>query len=729
MDLFLIRHGESTNNALTDNHITFEEAMDLFLIRHGESTNNALTDVSQRVADPELTAKGRVQAERVAAYLAGGLHLAPTERAEDRPFFDQLYCSPMIRTLHTAQAIEQAIESKSEIWVAIHEMGGIFLDHGGERGTVGYPGLTRAEIAARFPTSIPSAEVGEDGWWDAGKETDQQAQHRAIGVAADLRARAEEKDAHRLRDPRRLYEPVAFGLGQPSTGQRLLLRAREHGDYPRRARARRHHGYQIPQPHRAPARRVAATAVSKCVKGRTAMDHAALISDLGTFLREDQLLTSDEDCSVYAFDGTALLHQRPACVALPESREEVAQLLALCNQRGVPVVPRGSGTGLAGGSVPSQGGVALCLVRLNQILELDAANLVMVVQPGVLTQQIADAAQAAGLFYPPDPGSIKISTIGGNVANNSGGLRGLKYGVTRDYVMGLEVVLADGQVLETGNKCVKDVAGFTLKDLFIGSEGMLGVITKIALKLVPAPASKKTLLGLYDEMTQAAATVSAIIAHKIIPCTLEFLDRTTIECVEAHANIGLPTDCEAVLLMEVDGHPAQVAEQAAQIEAIAREGGARSVRLADSDAEAQQLAAARRTAFSALARLAPTVVLEDVTVPRSELATMVAYVQEVGQRHQVRVGTFGHFGDGNLHPTFLCDERDAEEMARVEKAMTEVFAHAVELGGTITGEHGVGLAKKPYLPGQLGPVGLEILKRVKTAFDPKGILNRGNMFD
>ena len=459
------------------------------------------------------------------------------------------------------------------------------------------------------------------------------------------------------------------------------------------------------------------------------MDHAALISDLGTFLRPDQLLTSAEDCSVYAFDGTALLHQRPACVALPESREEVAQLLALCNQRGVPVVPRGSGTGLAGGSVPSQGGVVLCLVRLNQILEIDAANLVMVVQPGVLTQQIADAAQAAGLFYPPDPGSIKISTIGGNVANNSGGLRGLKYGVTRDYVMGLEVVLADGQVLETGNKCVKDVAGFTLKDLFIGSEGMLGVITKIVLKLVPAPASKKTLLGLYDEMTQAAATVSAIIAHKIIPCTLEFLDRTTIECVEAHAGIGLPTDCAAVLLMEVDGHPAQVAEQAAQIEAIAREGGARSVRLAASEAEAQQLAAARRTAFSALARRAPTVVLEDVTVPRSELAAMVAYVQEVGQRHQVRVGTFGHFGDGNLHPTFLCDERDTEEMVRVEKAMAEVFAYAVELGGTITGEHGVGLAKKPYLPGQLGPVGLEILKRVKTAFDPKGILNPGNMFD
>ncbi len=459
------------------------------------------------------------------------------------------------------------------------------------------------------------------------------------------------------------------------------------------------------------------------------MDNSALIKELASFLRADQLLTSDEDLSVYAFDGTAMLHNRPACVVLPERGEEVAQILALCNKKAVPVVTRGSGTGLAGGAVPSEGGVVLCLVRLNKIIELDAANLVMVCEPGVLTQKVADEALAAGLFYPPDPGSIKISTIGGNVANNSGGLRGLKYGVTRDYIMGLEVVLADGQILETGNKCVKDVAGFALKDLFIGSEGMLGVITKVILKLVPAPASKKTLLGLYDDMTQAAETVSAIIENKIIPCTLEFLDRTTIECVESYAKIGLPTDCEAVLLMEVDGHPAEVDEQAAQIKEIARQGGAREVRLAATVEEGLRLASARRTAFSALARLAPTVVLEDVTVPRSELARMVAYVQEVGERHQVKVGTFGHMGDGNLHPTFLCDERNEEEMARVEKAMEEVFSFAVELGGTITGEHGVGLAKKPFLPKQLGPVGMDVLKRVKIAFDPVGILNPGNMFD
>ncbi|MGY8822468.1 MAG: FAD-binding oxidoreductase [Candidatus Latescibacterota bacterium] len=454
-----------------------------------------------------------------------------------------------------------------------------------------------------------------------------------------------------------------------------------------------------------------------------------LLAKLAAFLAADQLLTSEEDLSVYAFDGTAMLHQRPGCIVLPMSTEQISRVLALANEYGVPVVTRGSGTGLAGGSVPSAGCIVLCLVRLNRIVELDARNLVMVVEPGVLTQKIADEAAAAGLFYPPDPGSIKISTIGGNVANNSGGLRGLKYGVTRDYVMALQIVLADGQILETGTKCVKDVAGFSLRDLFIGSEGCLGVITQITLKLIPQPAAKKTMLALFDSMTQAADTVSAIIENKIIPCTLEFLDKVTIECVEDYAKIGLPTDCEAVLLMEVDGHAAQVDEQAEQVMALAKEGGAREVRLAQSAEEALKLASARRTAFSALARLAPTVVLEDVTVPRSELARMVAFINEVGQRHRVKVGTFGHMGDGNLHPTFLCDEREKEEMERVEKAMQEVFDFAIELGGTITGEHGVGLAKKPFLPAQLGAVGMDILRRVKDSFDPKSILNPGKVFD
>lgn len=456
---------------------------------------------------------------------------------------------------------------------------------------------------------------------------------------------------------------------------------------------------------------------------------SAVLSQFRSIIGDDQVLDSAEDLSVYAYDGTATLRVAPACVLLPETAQQVAAIMTVAHSQRLPVITRGSGTGLAGGAVPVEGGIVLCLVRMDRIIEVDEANLAMVVEPGVITQRVADAAAAAGLFYPPDPGSIKISTIGGNVANNSGGLRGLKYGVTRDYVMALQVVLADGQILNTGTKCVKDVAGFTLKDLFIGSEGTLGVITSINLKLIPPPAAKQTMIAHFESMTDAARTVSEIIRHKIIPCTLEFLDRVTIGCVEEYVAIGLPLDVEALLLIEVDGHPAEVAEQAAEIERLAGEHGAREVRRAHSEEEATRLASARRTAFSALARLAPTVVLEDVTVPRSELARMVSHIAQVSERYGVRIGTFGHMGDGNLHPTFLTDERDAREMGRVEQAMREVFEFAVELGGTITGEHGVGLAKKPFLPAAIGPVAMDITRRLKADFDPEGILNPGKIFD
>ena len=456
---------------------------------------------------------------------------------------------------------------------------------------------------------------------------------------------------------------------------------------------------------------------------------SAVLSQFRSIIGDDQVLDSAEDLSVYAYDGTATLRVAPACVLLPETVQQVAAILTVAHSQRLPVITRGSGTGLAGGAVPVEGGIVLCLVRMDRIIEVDEANLAMVVEPGVITQRVADAAAAAGLFYPPDPGSIKISTIGGNVANNSGGLRGLKYGVTRDYVMALQVVLADGQILNTGTKCVKDVAGFTLKDLFIGSEGTLGVITSINLKLIPPPAAKQTMIAHFESMSDAARTVSESIRHKFVPCSLEFLDRVTIGCVEEYVAIGLPLDVEALLLMEVDGHPAEVAEQAAEIERLAGEHGAREVRRAHSEEEATRLASARRTAFSALARLAPTVVLEDVTVPRSELARMVSHIAQVSERYGVRIGTFGHMGDGNLHPTFLTDERDAREMGRVEQAMREVFEFAVELGGTITGEHGVGLAKKPFLPAAIGPVAMDITRRLKADFDPEGILNPGKIFD
>jgi glycolate oxidase len=349
-------------------------------------------------------------------------------------------------------------------------------------------------------------------------------------------------------------------------------------------------------------------------------------------------------------------------------------------------------------------------------------------EAGATTQTIAEAAAAAGLFYPPDPGSMKISTIGGNVAENSGGLRGLKYGITRNYVMGLEVVLPNGEVLWTGNKCVKDVAGYSLKDLFIGSEGTLGIITKVLLKLIPKPAAKKTLIATFAQMTQAAQTVSEIIAAQIIPCTLEFLDRTTIHCVEDYAKVGLPLDCEALLLMETDGHPAAVAEEASKMEGIAQRNGAIKVRVARDEAEASNLATARRSAFSALARVSPTTILEDATVPRSELAKMIQFVAATAKKHRLKIGTFGHMGDGNLHPTFLTDERNKEEMARVEEAFKEIFEEAIRLGGTITGEHGVGVAKKSFLPKFAGDAQMRVMRELRRVLDPNGILNPGKMF-
>ena len=453
-----------------------------------------------------------------------------------------------------------------------------------------------------------------------------------------------------------------------------------------------------------------------------------IIHELIRLLGPDLVLTAAEDLLVYAFDGTAALTQQPGCVVFARDTADIQAVLRLAQRTQTPVVTRGSGTGLSGGSLPVPGCIVLCTVRMNRILEVDPANLTLLTEPGATTLQIAEAAAAVGLFYPPDPGSMKISTIGGNVAENSGGLRGLKYGITRNYVMGLEVVLPDGEILFTGNKCVKDVAGYSLKDLFIGSEGTLGVITRILLRLIPQPAAKQTLVATFDAMDAAAQTVSDIIAAKIIPCTLEFLDRTTLRCVEDYAKIGLP-DCEALLLMETDGHPAQVAEEAARMEEIARANGCLAIRRAADEAEANALAGARRSAFSALARVAPTTILEDATVPRSELARMIRFVDQVAKKHRLRIGTFGHMGDGNLHPTFLTDERNTEEMHRVHLAFREIFDEAIRLGGTITGEHGVGVAKKEFLPKFLGDASMRVMRGLRRELDPQGILNPGKMFD
>ena len=455
----------------------------------------------------------------------------------------------------------------------------------------------------------------------------------------------------------------------------------------------------------------------------------SLVEALRAVVGEAHVLVEREDVIPYGFDGTAALKARPGAVVFPHSTEEVAGCVQLARERGVPVVTRGSGTGLSGGSVPIEGCLVICVAQMDRIVEVDEKNLTLHAECGVITKAIDDAAQPVGLFYPPDPGSMKISTIGGNVAENSGGLRGLKYGVTRDYVMAIRVVLPDGTVTWLGNKCVKDVAGYSMKDLFVGSEGTLGIITEVILKLVPKPVARRTMLALYDSMGAAAETISAIIAAKIIPCTLEFLDKVTVGCVEDYAKIGLPTDVEALVLMETDGHPVVVEEEAEAMMRIARECGAREVKAAANEAEGAQLAAARRNAFSALARIRPTTILEDVTVPRSELARMVGFIAEVAVRHRLQVGTFGHLGDGNLHPTFLTDERDAEEMHRVEAALEEIVNETIRLGGTVTGEHGVGLAKKAFVKRQLGEGSYELMRSIKRTLDPAGLLNPGKIFD
>jgi glycolate dehydrogenase FAD-linked subunit len=456
---------------------------------------------------------------------------------------------------------------------------------------------------------------------------------------------------------------------------------------------------------------------------------AQTLSALASVVGQDFVLVRPEDVIPYSFDGTAALKQRPEAVVLPRTVEQVADCVRLASSAKIPIVTRGSGTGLSGGSVPTPGSLVLCLARMDAILDVDPRNLTLRAEAGVTTQHIDEAAARHRLFYPPDPGSMRISTIGGNIAENSGGLRGLKYGVTRDYVMALQVVLANGDVARFGSQCVKDVAGYSMKDLFIGSEGTLGIVTEVTLKLVPRPLARRTLLALYDRIEDAADTVSAIVAAPIIPCTLEFLDRVTANCVEEYAHVGLPTDCEAVLLMETDGHPAAVVDEAQRMEAIARSHGARDVRLARDEAEAVKLASARRNAFAALARRRPTTILEDVTVPRSELATMVTFIAKTATEFNLQIGTFGHMGDGNLHPTFLADERDADEMGRVHRALDAIVSRTLELGGTITGEHGVGLAKKGWLRQQTGDRSLELMRQIKGTLDPCGLLNPGKIFD
>ncbi|BBN99488.1 glycolate oxidase subunit GlcD [Sporolactobacillus terrae] len=456
--------------------------------------------------------------------------------------------------------------------------------------------------------------------------------------------------------------------------------------------------------------------------------HSLVKAQLVEIVGEENVDDSTSGRLVYSYDATPNFQALPDFVAAPRNAEEVAALLKRCSEQKIPVYTRGSGTNLCADTCPVQGGVVLLMKHMNRILELDKENLTITVQPGAITKTITDCVEKEDLFYPPDPSSMKISTIGGNLAENSGGLRGLKYGVTKDYVMALQVALPNGALIRTGGKLTKDVAGYDLTRLFVGSEGTLGIITEATLKLIPKPESQKTILALYQDIEAAGRTVSSIIAHKMIPVTLEFLDQDTLRAVEDFAHIGLPTNVKAILLIVQDGPKEIVDRDIKKIAELCRKEQAIDVQLAASDEEAQQLAAARRSALSALARLKPTTILEDATVPRSEIAAMVRAIAEVAKKYRVQISTFGHAGDGNLHPTCLTDARDHEEMKRVEEAFAEIFEKAIALGGTLTGEHGVGVTKAPYLEWKLGADGMAVMRGIKQSIDPQGIMNPGKVF-
>lgn len=453
-----------------------------------------------------------------------------------------------------------------------------------------------------------------------------------------------------------------------------------------------------------------------------------ILFQLRTIAGDDNVLTSPEALICYSYDGT--FHESlPEAVVSPANSAEVASILALCNSQGVPVITRGMASGLAAATVPVNGGLVLNMVRMNRILEIDRANMMVEVEAGVITGDLQATVEKLGLFYPPDPSSVRHSTIGGNIACNAGGPRCLKYGVTGDYVMALEVVLADGRILETGGKAIKNVTGYDLVSLFIGSEGTLGVITRAILKLIALPESKRTGQAIFPRLEDASRAVNAILWGGIVPATLEMMDETAINCVEDYMHLGLPRDAEAILIIETDGDGADAARDMDVIARICRDGGATEVRVAQTARESDDLWRARRSISGSLGRKRPNKLGEDISVPRSAIPDTIRGIKEISEKRHLPIVIFGHAGDGNLHPNILFDKRDPEEWARVQQAVADLFALSVSVGGTLSGEHGVGTLKKPFLESDVGPIAMDVMRSLRRALDPRGILNPGKILD
>ncbi len=453
-----------------------------------------------------------------------------------------------------------------------------------------------------------------------------------------------------------------------------------------------------------------------------------IIEAIKSIIKDNRrVMTEITDLYSYSYDasfGTYL----PEMVVQPKTAIEIREIMKLANQEKFAVYPRGQSTGLSGGALPVKGGVVLDLSKMNETLIIDPENLIAIVSPGVLTADIHKEAEKYGLIYPPDPSSSQVSTIGGNLAENSGGPKGLKYGVTKDYVIGLEVVTPEGEIIRTGGKTVKNVTGYDLTKLIVGSEGTLAIITEAILRLIPKPPATKTAMAIFDDLVDSGKAISQILSNGILPSKLELMDQASIHAVESYEPIGLPMDAEAILLIEVDGHPKAVEDEIIKVEAIAKNANAREVKVAKTKEETENLWQVRKLVSPAIVQIKPTKISEDATVPRSKIPEMMQKLKEIKEKYQIHLVVFGHAGDGNLHPNIIADKRDKEEMKRVEQAVKEIFEATIALGGTLSGEHGIGTMKAPFMEMELGPAGVDMMKRIKDAWDPNHVLNPGKIF-
>jgi glycolate oxidase len=462
-------------------------------------------------------------------------------------------------------------------------------------------------------------------------------------------------------------------------------------------------------------------------RARTAASRPEVLARLREIVGAEQVLVDEEKVEPYAQDA---LKEKfpPEAVVLPQSAAEVSAILRLANERRFPVTARGGGVGYTGGAVPVEGGIVVGTDRMNRIKEVSAENLYAVTEPGVTTYALQQAVEAVGLFYPPDPASYKNSYIGGNIAENAGGIRSAKYGVTKHYVLGLEVVLATGEVVRAGGRVSKNVVGFDLTGLVCGSEGMLGIITEATLKLLPLPEATRTVRATFKTMHAACACPAAFTRRRVTPVAIEVLDRNSIRAVESEFAFGIDPDAGALLLVSVDGGREEVEREARVVEEVVKSLGGYDVLRSETREEEDKLWDVRRALSPAIKKFGTLKLNEDVVVPRSRVPELIARVEEIGRRHDTFVVNFGHLGDGNIHVNFMCERADADAVRRAREAVRETFAASVELGGTISGEHGIGYVKAPYLSMALGDTTIEAMRRIKLALDPQGILNPGKMF-